>query len=65
MDYRVTFEDGSEALAHYGIKGMKWGVWNEETKARYGESKSVAKSRKRYEKALAQRNRKYQVREVI
>ena len=22
-------------LIHYGIKGMKWGVWNSETKARY------------------------------
>lgn len=22
-------------LAHYGIKGMKWGIWNEETRARY------------------------------
>lgn len=21
-------------LAHYGVKGMKWGVWNEETRAR-------------------------------
>jgi hypothetical protein len=25
MDYKFTFEDGSEAyLAHYGVKGMKW-----------------------------------------
>lgn len=22
-------------LKHYGVKGMKWGVWNEETRARY------------------------------
>ncbi len=21
-------------LAHYGVKGMKWGIWNEETRAR-------------------------------
>lgn len=29
------FEDDSSAyLSHYGVKGMKWGVWNEETKAR-------------------------------
>ena len=35
MDYKVTFEDGSEALMHHGIKGMKWGVWNSETAARY------------------------------
>ena len=36
MDYLVTFEDGSSGyLAHHGVKGMKWGVWNTETKARY------------------------------
>jgi hypothetical protein len=23
-------------LAHYGVKGMKWGVWNSETATRYG-----------------------------
>lgn len=34
MDYKVTFQDGSEALAHYGVLGMKWGVWNSETRAR-------------------------------
>ncbi len=26
MDYKFTFEDGSEALAHYGVLGMRWGV---------------------------------------
>lgn len=25
-DFIFTFEDGSEAIAHYGVKGMKWGV---------------------------------------
>ena len=35
MDMIVTFEDGSTAyLEHHGIKGMKWGVWNDETRAR-------------------------------
>ena len=34
MDYKFTFEDGSEALMHYGVRGMKWGVWNEETSKR-------------------------------
>lgn len=24
-----------EVIAHYGVKGMKWGVWNAETAARY------------------------------
>lgn len=28
-------EDGSNHLAHYGVKGMKWGVWNEETQRKY------------------------------
>ena len=27
---------GASYLAHYGTKGMKWGVWNEETKRKYG-----------------------------
>ena len=22
--FKFTFEDGSEAIAHYGVKGMKW-----------------------------------------
>lgn len=33
-NYIVHFEDGSEFLAHYGVQGMKWGVWNEETRRR-------------------------------
>lgn len=35
MDYLITMENGSKALAHYGVLGMKWGKWNDETKARY------------------------------
>lgn len=36
MEYMLCFDDGSEAfLAHYGVKGMKWGKWNSETRARY------------------------------
>ena len=35
MQYLVTFEDGSSGyLKHHGVKGMKWGVWNEDTRAR-------------------------------
>ena len=34
MDYKLVFEDGSEAIAHSGVKGMKWGAWNAETRAR-------------------------------
>jgi hypothetical protein len=36
MEFKMTFENGSEAILHSGIKGMKWGVWNAETAARYG-----------------------------
>ena len=39
MAYLVTFEDGSSGyLQHYGVKGMKWGVWNESTRNRYSKS---------------------------
>ena len=35
MDYVITFEDGSTGyLSHFGVKGMHWGVWNEETRQR-------------------------------
>ena len=43
MEYKFTFEDGSEVLAHHGVKGMKWGVRNAETLAKYGLS-GVGKS---------------------
>ena len=33
MDYKFTFEDGSEALMHYGVLGMKWGVRHDKQKA--------------------------------
>lgn len=35
MELKFTFEDGSEAIAHYGVLGMKWGVRNDETRAKY------------------------------
>lgn len=35
MDYLITYKDNqSTYLQHFGVKGMKWGVWNAETKAR-------------------------------
>lgn len=38
MDYLITFDDGTSAyLEHFGVKGMKWGVHNDETKVKYGE----------------------------
>lgn len=36
MQYRITFDDGSTAyLEHHGVMGMKWGVRNAETQAKY------------------------------
>ena len=35
MQCKVTFEDDSEVIAHYGVKGMKWGVRNADTLAKY------------------------------
>ena len=30
-----AIDEGSDSLEHYGKRGMKWGVWNAETRARY------------------------------
>lgn len=53
MDILLTFEDGSSAsLRHFGVKGMKWGVWNAETRARregVKEIRKVAKSGKSFD----------------
>ena len=44
----MIFEDGSESLSHHGIKGMKWGVWNAETAAKYkgGDNSTIRGARK-------------------
>lgn len=34
MGYSIKVND--DFLAHYGVKGMKWGEWNDETKRKYG-----------------------------
>ena len=51
MDYKFTFQDGSESLMHHGVKGMKWGVWNEETRARHEGGSSKQKIDQREEAA--------------
>ena len=39
MDYLVVYaNDTLGYLSHHGTKGMKWGVWNEETRKRYTSS---------------------------
>ena len=32
----VTMTDGTQYLMHHGVKDMHWGVWNDETKRKYG-----------------------------
>ena len=48
MVYKITFADDSTAcLAHFGVKGMHWGVWNEETRRRHtggGNSRNSSQS---------------------
>jgi hypothetical protein len=57
MDYILTFEDGSDAyLSHHGVKGMKWGVRNAETKAKY--SGGGFKQRRQLEKEANEQYKK-------
>lgn len=39
MDFNIMVD--KNFLAHHGLKGMKWGVHNEETKLKYGEISSL------------------------
>ncbi len=55
MDFKVTTDDGSEYLMHHGTKGMQWGVWNEETKKKYGYGGSSARGDRLRKKAAAQK----------
>lgn len=62
MDYKFTFEDGSEALAHYGVLGMRWGVRHDKgfkgakasAKATYKNAMKGATSREEKAKAKEQ-----------
>lgn len=47
MEYFLVYANGDSAyLTHSGVKGMKWGVWNSETRARYAGDKGSAKFNK-------------------
>lgn len=35
-DFSDIYERADDYLAHHGIKGMKWGKWNDETRRKYG-----------------------------
>lgn len=68
MDYKFTFEDGSAAIAHYGVKGMKWGQWNPETRARYagagnGTFYKKASRGDQYGRAVTDQRRAYNARQ--
>lgn len=60
MDYILTFEDGSDAyLFHHGIKGMKWGVRNAETLAKYGQGGGAKPSKREVKRAIKESRKAY------
>ena len=57
MDYVITTSTGGAYLLHSGVKGMKWGVWNAETKKRYSSGRghrSITRADKKVDKRAAQ-----------
>lgn len=60
MPYKLTFKDDSNGyLEHFGVKGMHWGVWNEETRARrMGLHKRVIETSSENQKGLSDKQKK-------
>lgn len=48
-----------DELKHFGVKGMRWGVWNEETRARRSGAKREKGSYRRGKKIYDERNNYY------
>ena len=56
-DLLITTADNEQFLAHHGTKGMKWGVWNDETRRKYGYY--PASSSKKGQRIIAKAEREY------
>lgn len=54
-DILVTMDNGSQALVHYGVLGMKWGQRNAETQRKYAGAKEERKKQKQEAKKIRQR----------
>lgn len=54
MEYLITMDDGTEAIVHYGVIGMKWGIRHDPERTAQKVAAQVSKDRA---KALAYRTK--------